>query len=461
MKLLRLYQDQAREHPGEAKYMLVANAIAQGVEDGCLAPGESCRRTGIGRSARRDHRDRKPGYAEAAQRGLTVGVTGRGTFVTAPCHDVDVYEGAGRMHDLGFIAPFEYLNPDLNEAVAELSRYADLKELSNYQQPRGLLRHREAGAHWAGRYGLAVSPENLLVCAGAQHALLTVLASLFNPGDRIAAEQLSYPLLKQLARRLRLSLTPVRMDQGGMLPDSLEAACRAGGIKGLYLMPTCQNPTLAQIPEYRRRELVEICRRYDVMIIEDDVYALSLEHNLPPLASLAPERCCFIASTSEALSGGLRIAYLCPPDAVFAELERTISYTISMAPPLMAELATMWIRNGTADRVLAAKRREAAERNALARQLLDGFPLETRTTGFFCWLKLPDPWLRWLLPKPRASVGSLWRTVTCCAHCLAGAGVRLALGGVRTELWRTLGTWLGCCTGRVLWGRNIGEGREF
>ena len=195
--------------------------------------------------------------------------------------------------------------------------------------------------------------------------------------------QLSYPLLKQLARRLRLNLTPVRMDQGGMLPDSLEAACRAGGIKGLYLMPTCQNPTLAQIPEYRRRELVDICRRYDVMIIEDDVYALSLEHNLPPLASLAPERCCFIASTSEALSGGLRIAYLCPPDAVFAELERTISYTISMAPPLMAELATMWIRNGTADRVLAAKRREAAERNALARQLLDGFPLETRTTGFF------------------------------------------------------------------------------
>ena len=108
MKLLRLYQDQAREHPGEAKYMLVANAIAQGVEDGCLAPGESLPThrelaealgVTIGTVSR--------GYAEAAQRGLTVGVTGRGTFVTAPCHDVDVYEGAGRMHDLGFIAPFE------------------------------------------------------------------------------------------------------------------------------------------------------------------------------------------------------------------------------------------------------------------------------------------------------------------------------------------------------------------
>ena len=171
------------------------------------------------------------------------------------------------------------------------------------------------------------------------------------------------------------------------------------------------------------------------MIIEDDVYALSLEHNLPPLASLAPERCCFIASTSEALSGGLRIAYLCPPDAVFAELERTISYTISMAPPLMAELATMWIRNGTADRVLAAKRREAAERNALARQLLDGFPLETRTTGFFCWLKLPDPWAAVAFAEAARQRGIFVADSDLFAlnHASPEQCVRLALGGVRTR----------------------------
>ena len=54
-----------------------------------------------------------------------------------------------------------------------------------------------------------------------------------------------------------------------------------------------------------------------------------------------------------------------------------------MVPPLMAELASLWIEDGTADAVLEAKRREAAGVNALARRLLDGFPLETRTTGFF------------------------------------------------------------------------------
>ncbi len=129
MKLLHLYQQEAQERPGAAKYVLVADAIARGVAEGALAPGESLP----------THRDLAEtlgvtvgtvsrGYAEAAQRGLTVGVTGRGTFVAAPCHDVDVYQGVGRMHDLGFIAPFEHLNPDLNEAVAELSRSADLRE---------------------------------------------------------------------------------------------------------------------------------------------------------------------------------------------------------------------------------------------------------------------------------------------------------------------------------------------
>ena len=65
-------------------------------------------------------------------------------------------------------------------------------------------------------------------------------------------------------------------------------------------MLPARTPRWRRFPSTAAGSSVDICRRYDVMIIEDDVYALSLEHNLPPLASLAPERCCFIASTSEA-----------------------------------------------------------------------------------------------------------------------------------------------------------------
>ena len=408
--LIELYRKQHTEQKTSTRWRILVAAIVQGIQEGVFRPGERLP----------THRELaqalgitvgtvSKAYAETARRNLTSGVVGKGTFVNAPergrvemfdvvasrpSESLGIYSrraaSPAAFTDLSFIAPFEYLNPDLQIAVRRLAEQNGLNGLGGYQPARGLERHREAGALWAARFGLPVSPENVLICAGAQHALVTVLASLFDPGDRIAVEQLSYPLIKLLARRLRLNLIPIKMDKFGMLPSSLEAACRSGDVRGVYLMPTCHNPTLAMLPEYRRIELVELCRKKDLIIIEDDVYALTSDQRLPPLSRLAPERGCFIASTSEALCAGLRVAYLCAPEAFIDRLERTISYTVSMTPPLMAELAAMWIGDGTADDVLAAKRREAARTNALVRRLLDGFPVETRTTGFFCWLRISD-----------------------------------------------------------------------
>ena len=432
MLLTTLYE----HDPTQPKYRNIAAAIARGIKQGDLRPGDALpTQRDLAQALGVTVGTVTRAYAEAAQRGLVVGVTGRGTFVATPRPDVDTMPAVRQYaYDLGYIAPFEHLNPGLHAAVGRLAGAGDLSELPRYQQPRGLDRHREAGALWARRYGLAAGAEDVLICAGAQHALLTTLMSLFNPGDRIAAEPLTYPLLKQLAQRLRLHLVPVRMDASGMLPDALDAACRSGGgIKGLYLMPTCHNPTLAQIPEGRRHQLVEICRRHGVLIMEDDVFALALRQTLPPLTSLAPELGCFIAATSEALSGGLRIAYLCPPQRHLERLERTIACTIAMAPPLMAELATLWICDGTADAVLQAKREEAAQRNVLARRILDGFGLETRTTGFFCWLRLPEPWTAAGFAAVARQRGVLVAEGDhfALSHGAPEEGVRIALGGLR------------------------------
>ncbi|MCH5277997.1 MAG: PLP-dependent aminotransferase family protein [Desulfovibrionaceae bacterium] len=453
MKLLDLYL------PSSPKYLAVADAVERGIASGLLGPGEALPTqrelaealdVTVGTITR--------AYAESARRGLTVGITGKGTFVAETRPDVDIPTGdpapaspparknstAGPAGDsavlnLGFIAPFEWLNPSLSEALARLTKAEarDLRELQRYQRPGGLPRHRAAGARWARRYGVAVSPDDLIICAGSQHALLTILTSLCKPGDRIATEMLGYPLLRQLARRLRLHVTPIRADESGMLPDALDAACHSGGMAAVYLMPTCRNPTTGTVPAARRHELVDICRRHGVLIIEDDVFALSLlpqadDPEIPSFAALAPERTCLIAATSEILGGGLRVAYLCPPQHLLPDLEQTIAYTISMVPPLMAELAALWIDNGTADHVLAAKRAEAAARNSLARSTLDGFGLESRDTGFFCWLRLPRPWTGTDFADAARRLGVL---VAEGEHFLMGHntpehGVRLALGGV-------------------------------
>ncbi|MDE7064502.1 MAG: PLP-dependent aminotransferase family protein, partial [Desulfovibrionaceae bacterium] len=80
-------------------------------------------------------------------------------------------------------------------------------------------------------------------------------------------------------------------------------------------------------------------------------------------------------------------------------------------------------------------RRDAAARNDLARNILDGFALETRTTGFFCWRKLPEPWNSVDFADAARQRGVL---VAEGEHFLSGhtvpeQGARLALGGVRTR----------------------------
>ena len=461
------------------RYQRIAEALAEGVAEGLLKPGDALPTQRALAAAL----DVTPGtvvraYAEAARKGLISGAVGRGTFVAFRRPDVDILPpleapslpsfsmpeergpavcGDEGIHwNLGFIAPFEHLNPSLGDALADLCRRMDayaLTELQSYHRPAGMARHREAGAAWAARYGVPVSSEDILVCAGSQHALLVLLTSLCRAGDHIAADPLSYPLLRQLAWRLGLRITPIRTDSFGMLPDALDSACRSGGMRAVYLMPSCRNPTLTRMPESRRRELTEVCRRHDILIIEDDVYALALNggkgtaavpssatttSTASPFAMLAPERTAFIAATSEILGGGLRVAYLCPPQHCLEQLEHTVSYTISMVPPLMAELAAQWINDGTADRILRAKREEAAARNALAREIFDGTALVSRSTGFFCWLPLPDSWTGMRFTDEARKKGILVAEGEHfrMGHDVPENGVRLALGGVcsREEL---------------------------
>lgn len=469
--LIRLYE----EADLPCRYQRVAAAVQAAIDQGLYLPEEALpTQRELAEALGLTLGTVTHGYAEAAKRGLVTGVTGRGTFVCTSRPDVDLLPPALSLADtpgkdlnlcrgkgessqestlpeprwnLGFIAPFEYLNPSLQEGLSLLLSTlspSELSALQSYQLPGGMEKHREAGTVWAQRCGAAVSDRDLLICAGSQHALMTILMSLCSPGDRIAAETLSYPLLRHLAWRLRLNLTSVRTDASGMLPDALDQACRSGGVHAVYLMPSCRNPTLTRMPEGRRRDLLEVCRRHDLLIIEDDVFTLAVENKqrIPSFSVLAPERTCFIAATSEILGGGLRVAYLCPPQGLREELERTISYTISMVPPLMAELAAQWILNGTADKVLEAKRREAAARNLLAQEMLDGSSLVIRRTGFFCWLPLPEPWTGRAFADAARKRGLLVAEGEhfMTGHAAQGQGVRLALGGIekREEIAQAL-----------------------
>ncbi len=86
------------------------------------------------------------------------------------------------------------------------------------------------------------------------------------------------------------------MDDEGIDPDALQAACLRDKPKALYLNPTLLNPTTVTIPEKRREAIARIARRHRLPIIEDDAYGFIPQHGPPPFAAIAPD----ITGTSRA-----------------------------------------------------------------------------------------------------------------------------------------------------------------
>jgi len=292
--------------------------------------------------------------------------------------------------ELGSVSPLPHLDPDPTSAFARIAERGNAAGLLHCSDPRGLPEHRRAGAEWASRFLLDATADDIVVCAGAQHALACCLAALSQPGHRIAVDPLTYTGLISLAATFSLHLIPVPMDDQGMLPDRLDALCRNHTIHGLYLMPGAHNPTAVRMPPARREALASLARKHDLLVIEDDAYALTDPDRTPPVAALARERTFFIAGLSKTLAPGLRIAYLVTPPHQSKIIGRSVANSLRMTPPLNAEIAATWIMDHTADKVLQAKLAETARRNELACDVLGLLPEHHRPHQFFLWLPLPE-----------------------------------------------------------------------
>jgi DNA-binding transcriptional MocR family regulator len=197
------------------------------------------------------------------------------------------------------------------------------------------------------------------------------------------------------------------------------------------------NPTTVAMPAKRREALAQVIERYGLFVIEDDVHRLHADEPAMPIATLAPERTFFIAGLSKVVSAGLRIAYLFPPRAFVNDAARRVFATQWSVPPLMAEIATRWIEDGTADSVRYAKAREAAERQRIAADILANFGgLRSQAHSFYLWLDLPDAWTGdgFALALARRGVGVLGdSSFRIDGGAADRRGVRICLGAAHSQ----------------------------
>ena len=156
--------------------------------------------------------------------------------------------------------------------------------------------------------GRAPEPAELLVTSGGMEAIALACQAMVDPGDVIAVEAPTYLGALMAFAGFEASIEEIPMDRDGLQVDAL-AERLAGGLrpKLLYVIPEYQNPTGRTLPLARRRELVELCRRHGVLILEDVAYReIAFDDGPPPsLWSLAPDVVVQAGSFSQIFAPGV------------------------------------------------------------------------------------------------------------------------------------------------------------
>jgi 2-aminoadipate transaminase len=201
-----------------------------------------------------------------------------------------------------------------------------------YGTTEGYIPLREMIARHSARYGIEITPDNILVTSGSQQALDLLGKIFINRGDRILVEAPTYLGALQAWNAYGAEYVAVPLDQDGMMADALEEALRTGP-KFIYVLPNFQNPTGVTLSLERRHKLIELADRYGVPIIEDDPYGqLRYEgDHLPSVVVLDGQyrdncqnvyhgNVIYLSTFSKILAPGVRLAWVIAPPEVIRKL---------------------------------------------------------------------------------------------------------------------------------------------
>jgi DNA-binding transcriptional MocR family regulator len=256
----------------------------------------------------------------------------------------------------------------------------------------------------AAREGLALSPDDVLVSGGNSQALGQVMTMLTAPGDVVFVECPTYNLALGIIADHPVDVRGVPLDDEGLQVDALAALvreARAGGRRPrlLYTIPTFHNPAGVSLSAGRRAALLELARREELVLVEDDVYReLAFEGEAAPaLRALDPEAPVVrLGSFAKTLAPGLRVGWIDAP----ADLrERLAAHGVLESGGCVSQfsahvIAALLASGAYDDHVAMLRRAYAARRDALLTSLSQSLPagcsFVTPLGGFFVWVTLPE-----------------------------------------------------------------------
>lgn len=258
-------------------------------------------------------------------------------------------------------------------------------------EPVGIEALRRVVADRYGAEGLATTPDQIVVTAGALGALAILLRAMTRPGDRVVVEHPGYPHALDALVQAGLDLTPVAMTPQGWDMDGMLAAIARVRPRLIYLIGAHQNPTGHVLSADDEAALAAAAARVGALLVLDDTLReLWFDRPPPPPVDHGPH-VVRLGSTSKPYWGGLRIGWLRAHAGVIdAVIRRRPS--LDLGVPVMEQLAAAVLLSGDPAPLDARRRTIARQEAHLRARLAEALPdWKTRRPegGLSLWVELP------------------------------------------------------------------------
>ncbi|NPV88489.1 PLP-dependent aminotransferase family protein [Coprothermobacteraceae bacterium] len=250
-----------------------------------------------------------------------------------------------------------------------------------------------------------VGEENILITTASQQSLFLIGLVLIDPGDVVLIEAPTYLGALTAFNPFNPEYVSVPTDDEGIIPEKLEeiiADLKAKGkrIKFLYVIPTFQNPAGYTLSLERRKKLVEIAKREDILIVEDDPYSyLVYEGERPPCIKSFDDddRVIYISTFSKTFVPGFRLGWVVAHKDIVRRIVIAKQGADLCSGAFMQYVTYLYMEKGYFFEHMNKIReiykvKHAAMMNALEKYMSDipGVHWSKPKGGFFVWLVLPE-----------------------------------------------------------------------
>lgn len=266
-----------------------------------------------------------------------------------------------------------------------------------YSTTEGYVPLREAICKRMENLGVKTSVKNIIITTGSQQALDISGKVFIDEGDIIICEEPTYLAAINAFNAYMPEFKTVPMDEEGMIIDELEKVLSHNpNAKFIYTIPDFQNPTGRTMSLKRRKKLIEVANKFDVVVIEDNPYGevRFAGEKLPPLKYFDTEgRVIYLSTFSKIFSPGLRIGWVCAED-IFIEKYVPLKQSIDLHTNIFAQIMTAKYMEmfDIESHIEEIRQTYKHRRELMIKCIKEEFPKNTKYTlpdgGLFIWVEL-------------------------------------------------------------------------